>query len=275
MYFRSESHSYLKPYWPSWFAASLVAVFLTCVSVDNARASIAKLNEAAVALAPACRQIGSDGRLQVPSNLIALTQPEGQQRLLDTSAKHAYWPLSAHFETQQNQAYCSIATSVIALNALGIQRPQSTQCPYLGYFTQNDFFESVNPQLASATTVAQHGMTLEQLGMVLENFPVKVQRFYADDMTLTQFRTMIHAAVSRSDQFVLLNFKRSIIGEAGGGHWSPLAAYDESSDSALLLDVARYKYPPVWVPIKQLYQGAVAIDDESGFARGALIVSKR
>ena len=55
--------------------------------------------------------------------------------------------------------------------------------------------------------------------------------------------------LSESDRFVLLNFNRRFTGEVGGGHWSPLAAYHEASDSVLLMDVARYKYPPVWVPL--------------------------
>ena len=73
----------------------------------------------------------------------------------------------------------------------------------------------------------------------------------------------------------MLNFKRSEIGETGGGHWSPLAAYDATSDSALLLDVARYKYPAVWVPIAQLYAASQAVDSVSGLSRGVVIVGKR
>jgi len=34
-----------------------------------------------------------------------------------------------------------------------------------------------------------------------------------------------------------VNYKRSAIGQKGGGHISPLGAYDEISDSFLVLDV--------------------------------------
>ena len=73
---------------------------------------------------------------------------------------------------------------------------------------------------------------------------------------------------------VLLNFNRRFIGQLGGGHWSPLAAYHEASDSALLLDVARYKYPAVWVPLAQLLAAAQDPDSVSAKARGLLVVSK-
>jgi hypothetical protein len=65
------------------------------------------------------------------------------------------------------------------------------------------------------------------------------------------------------------------IGETGGGHGSPLAAFDAASDSALLLDVARYKYPAVWVPVAQLYAGAQAVDSVSRLSRGLVIVGRR
>ena len=47
--------------------------------------------------------------------------------------------------------------------------------------------------------------------------------------------------------FVIVNYLRKALGEQTGGHISPLAAYDGKADRFLILDVARYKYPPVWV----------------------------
>jgi hypothetical protein len=102
-----------------------------------------------------------------------------------------------------------------------------------------------------------------------------VRKYHAADLSLGQFRDLVRATTGHSDRFVLLNFRRVEIGETGGGHWSPLAAYDSASDSALLLDVARYKYPAVWVPLAQLYAGALAVDSVSGLSRGIVIIGKR
>ncbi|WP_246279021.1 phytochelatin synthase family protein [Paraburkholderia ultramafica] len=107
--------------------------------------------------------------------------------------------------------------------------------------------------MANAAQVAQEGMTLDQLSAALSALPVDVTKYHAGDLTLDQFRVLIRDTALRQGRFVLLNFRRVEIGETGGGHWSPLAAYDVASDSALLLDVARYKYPAVWVPLAQLY----------------------
>ena len=217
----------------------------------------------------------ADGPLPVPPNLIALTQPAGQKRLMSTADNQSYWPLSEYFETQRNEAYCAVATSVMALNALGISRPESTQYPDFPYFSQEDFFRDVDPQVANAARVSKEGMTLDQLSAVLSEFPVDVKKFHSVDLTLAQFRDLIRDTTGHSDRFALLNFRRVEIGEVGGGHWSPLAAFDAASDSALVLDVARYKYPAVWVPIAQLYSGSEAVDAVSGLSRGVVIISKR
>lgn len=43
-------------------------------------------------------------------------------------------------------------------------------------------------------------------------------------------------------------FYRTSLGQTGTGHFSPAAAYHKPSDSALILDIARFKQPPYWAP---------------------------
>jgi len=50
------------------------------------------------------------------------------------------------------------------------------------------------------------------------------------------------------------------------------AAYHEASDSFLILDVAAYKYPPVWVPAQALWEAMQAVDSTSGRSRGFVVV---
>ena len=57
------------------------------------------------------------------------------------------------------------------------------------------------------------------------------------------------------------------------GHHSPLALYDAETDSALLLDVARYKYPPSWLPIPALFTAMSGGDPIAEHSRGWLVVS--
>jgi hypothetical protein len=253
------------------FATALAAGLAACSPMPVAQTA---MQPPATAVMAAPAQVRADGPLATPANLVALTQPEGGKRLMSTADNQSYWPLSIYFETQKNQAYCSVATSVMALNALGIERPKTAMYPDFPYYTQDDFFRTVDPQVANPAKVSHEGMTLDQLGAVLRKFPVTVSEYRASDLSLDQFRDLVRQTTGHSDRFALLNFRRTQIGEVGGGHWSPLAAFDAKSDTALLLDVARYKYPPVWVPIAQLYQAATAVDNVSGLARGLLVVGK-
>jgi hypothetical protein len=68
---------------------------------------------------------------------------------------------------------------------------------------------------------------------------------------------------------------RKAIGQESGGHISPLAAYDEDSDRFLILDVSRYKYPPVWVETEALFAAMHTPDsDNDNKSRGFIVVSR-
>lgn len=256
----------------SWVAQSLFAGLLTAAALTLPQMSMAR---EVVALPSPATATAVGQPLEVPSRLFALSHPIGQQRLLQSDYRQAYWPLATYFETQRNQAYCSVATSVIALNALGLPRPATALYPDFPFFTQQDFFAGVDRRIATPEAVAKEGMTLDQLTAVMTQFPVHVEKVSGDALDAAQLRELLKKHLREQDRFVLLNFNRRFIGEVGGGHWSPLAAYHAASDSVLLMDVARYKYPPVWVPLTELLKAAQDPDSVSGKARGLLVVAKR
>ncbi len=60
----------------------------------------------------------------------------------------------------------------------------------------------------------------------------------------------------------------------GGGHNSPLAAYNIKTNKVLFLDVSRYELTPSWIDMKVLYKEMNTKDDSSKKSRGFLVVSK-
>jgi len=74
---------------------------------------------------------------------------------------------------------------------------------------------------------------------------------------------------------VLINYDRGAVGQAPGGHISPVTAYDPQSDRALVLDTAAHRYPPVWVEVRALHRAMQAVDPDSGRARGLVRVGPR
>jgi hypothetical protein len=61
------------------------------------------------------------------SALIPLNSAAGEQLLISSNARQDYWPLSIHFVTQDNLAYCGVASMVMVLNSLGIPAPVATE----------------------------------------------------------------------------------------------------------------------------------------------------
>jgi len=48
-------------------------------------------------------------------------------------------------------------------------------------------------------------------------------------------------ASSRSDQVLVVSYSRATLGQTGDGHYSPIGGYDPQSNTALVMDVARFK----------------------------------
>jgi glutathione gamma-glutamylcysteinyltransferase len=63
--------------------------------------------------------------------------------------------------------------------------------------------------------------------------------------------------------------------QSGGGHFSPIGGYHVTRDLALILDVARFKYPPHWVPVEHLWRAMEPIDPATDRARGWLALRRR
>lgn len=213
--------------------------------------------------------------LPLPPDLIAFNSPQGEALLLESEARTDFWDLSSQFVTQVNQAYCGVASMVMVLNSLGIPAPESQQYAPYRVFTQDNFFDNpATRQVLSPDVVSQQGMTLDELGGLLSSYSVTVQVHHSADTTLEAFRQQVAGNLDQPGNFVLVNYLRSAIGQERGGHISPIAAYDQESDRFLILDVARYKYPPVWVEAEDLWQAMATVDSTSGKTRGFVLVSR-
>ena len=208
------------------------------------------------------------------SQLIPLVSTEGERLLYGSNAKQDFLPLSMHFVSQQNLAYCGAASMTMVLNALNIPAPIDPVYVRFPMFTQNNLFNTKTERVVSADTIAQQGMTLDQLGGLLSTYPVETHVYHGRDSSLDQFRKLAVENLKQPGNFILVNYLRSSLGQQTSGHISPLAAYDQASDQFLILDVARFKYPPVWVKAELLWRAMNTIDHASGKTRGFVLVSR-
>lgn len=229
----------------------------------------------ALALAQLCVLSVQADVLPLPPNLIALSSSEGKRLLLESEASTAYLPLADQFVSQKNQSFCGVASLVMVLNALHVPAPVSPDLEPFSAFDQDNIFNGETEVVVQRAVIERQGMTLDQLGALARASGMKADVRHASDTNLDAFRHDVVARLGTADQYVLVNFLRSAIGQQTYGHISPLAAYDAQSDRFLILDVSRYKYPPVWVSAKELF-GAMDTPDESnnGRSRGFVEISR-
>lgn len=183
-----------------------------------------------------------------------------------------FWQLSPVFATQETQTYCAVASAVTVLNALPVSRPVDPAYAPYPFFTQHNFFSTGVSRLISPQTVLAQGMTRDEMVQALSLHGVQAHSLAGDNLSDAALRELLRQALGDDGRFVLANYLRGELGQVGGGHWSVLAAYDAPTDRVLILDVAKYKYSPVWVDIRTLRQAIATRDATSGKARGLVIV---
>jgi hypothetical protein len=203
-------------------------------------------------------------------NAIPLHSQIGQQFLRESEANE-FVDLSLHFVTQDNTAFCGVASSVMVLNASGMERPLSPAHGTFRLWTQQNFWSEATRKVADETVVKREGMTLDTLGAMLSAHGMHVDVRHAGDLSVEDFQHLIEQALKGQSSYVLVNYYRPVVGQDGAGHISPVAAYHAASDRCLVLDVARYRYEPMWISTRVLYRAAAVKDSSSGQTRGLII----
>jgi len=226
--------------------ACVVLALLVCIAVWDFAFSVPSIN-----------------LLPVPAELISLRSFTGQALLADGRFAADYEPLTRNFEAQSRAAFCGVASSVVVLNALRSSVPR---------LNQTTFFSDAASAVRGPLRVSLAGMSLAQLADLLRTHGLEVSVFYAADTDVAAFRSIAQQNLASGGDFLLVNYQRASLGQAEAGHISPLAAYDAATDRLLILDVAAYKYPPVWVETAALWNAMNTADHASGRTRGFAVV---
>ena len=214
--------------------------------------------------------------LPLPDSLTALNSTTGQHTLIDSHYKRDYWPLSQYFVTEHGLTYCAPASIAMVLNSMNIEPPLTPEHAPYAMFTQNNLFNShAIVDIITPTKIKHQGLTLDQAATILKAFNLKVTTVHADEANIKNFTDELKTALKKKHSFVIVNFSRKGIKQKGGGHFSPIAAYNDTTQQALILDVARYKYPPAWVDTETLLGAMQTTDSTSELSRGYLIITKK
>lgn len=201
--------------------------------------------------------------LELPADLIPLDSDAGQALLAGSEAIADYEQLQANFVAQSRKAYCGVASAVMALNAAG-----ATPVP----LDQRSIFAHPSVDI-HPLKVSFLGMSLREFGELLRAHEAEVSVVHASSTDVDAFRRTLRANLGRTGDYLLINYGREHIGQARSGHISPIAAYHAPSDRLLILDVAAYRYPPVWVRVQDAWDAMNApLNPETTITRGFVIV---
>jgi hypothetical protein len=240
----------------------------------SGRRAIAILGLSLIALPLGIAQpVGAD----TPATTIPMASSAGMELLLKPRTRRAdYGALVQWYEAQANLAYCGVASSVMVLNSLAVAAPKAEGYRTNRFWTQTNLFTvPASKSFVEATRVAREGMTLEQLHGLLASVGSRVQRYHGENLSLEQLRWLLRRGLAQGSDRLLANYDRRALGQTGGGHISPLAAYDPDQDRVLILDVARYRYPAVWVATPDLWRAIRSVDKSSGRSRGVLTIEAK
>lgn len=228
--------------------------------------------------------------------------PEGVQRLERAKDKTHFFLLAPHFEGQKNRINCGPTSLTILLNSYRPEKvPVDTAAypadarkylaadfvPEIARYTQNTVFETSRPlrktrlQVFGEPIEVKNGEPKKDWGLQLhqlEDF-AKALGFDADktvvtdSMTVDAVRSKLTKALKNSHSRVLVNFLRKSFEQPGGGHISPVSAYDASSDSFLVMDVNPSVGPFFWATATELTAAMKTLDTIEN--RGFVVVSKK
>jgi len=218
-------------------------------------------------------------RRTLPESLVAFSSPLGRQYFAEAMASghmEPYFPLIEQFVTQEEPTFCGLGTLTMVMNALRIdprRRWHDEDGPGWRWWSDEMFLTECSGSLEQLRIA---GVTMEEFRLLASaNGALTTMRRPTDPgESLHTFReSILEAAHISSEAFTVSSFCRSSLGQTGGGHFSPIGGYHSPSDSALILDVARFKYPPYWVPLSALWDASLKIDEATGRSRGWFTLS--
>ena len=221
------------------------------------------------------------------ANLVEWNTNKSMRLLSESRYKIDFFTLSNHFETQITKAYCGVASSVIVLNSLS---PSIESIPtatyvldesaehyssrlYFKRFTQKNILIGTPKHPKDINSMPDAGLQLQQLADLISSHGVSVtKRVITKQWSLEKMKRDMKQNLSNPNDYIIINYSRKVLGQKGGGHISPIGAYDADSDRFLIMDVNPNKVPWVWVKSKDLWNSMNTFDTIEN--RGYLLINQ-
>lgn len=216
--------------------------------------------------------LGSFHRRTLPPPAIAFSSAEGKaifSKALNENGLEMYFPISEAFQSQGHPAFCGLGSLTVALNSILLD-PQRV---WQGVWRWFD--ESMLSCCDPLDKIKLKGISLSKLNCLAACQGADTELKFASDVSEEVFREDVKRVYCKSSvtTVLIVSYSRATLKQTGSGHFSPIGGYCSELDMVLIMDVARFKYPPHWVPLSVLYEAMCSVDDETGVSRGYMMVS--
>ncbi|MEZ4364728.1 MAG: phytochelatin synthase family protein [Kofleriaceae bacterium] len=209
-------------------------------------------------------------RRPLPDAQTALASERGRALFAEALAAGTmagYFAVAEQFQTQAEPAYCGLTSLAVVLNSLAVDPQRVWKGPWRW------FSEELLDCCVPLPTVRERGITFDELACLGRCNGAIARTWRASEHDVATLRAhVIDAATDPQAPRVIAAYARSALGQTGGGHFSPVAGYHAATDLALVLDVARFKYPPHWVSIAALHAAMLPPDPTTARSRGWITV---
>nr|QCX35398.1 phytochelatin synthase 2 [Arundo donax] len=202
---------------------------------------------------------------------VDFSSPEGKRLFAEALAAgtmEGFFSLVSCFQTQSEPAFCGLASLAVVLNALAIDPGRRWKGPWRW------FDESMLDCCEPLDKVKAQGITFGKVACLAHCSGADVQSFRANRATIHDLRRHLIRCASSQDCHLIASYHRRPFKQTGTGHFSPIGGYHAEQDMALILDVARFKYPPHWVPLPLLWEAMNTTDESTGLLRGFMLISR-
>ncbi|KAL5032442.1 hypothetical protein BDV3_001010 [Batrachochytrium dendrobatidis] len=208
----------------------------------------------------------------LPVSCIALHTQQGKalfRESLDQDYMESYFILSMQFLTQSEPAFCGLSSLCMVLNALEMD-PLRT---WKGVWRWYD--ESMLDCCRSLKEIRETGISIAEFVCLAQcnGLTAHLHR-PGGDSTYDNFLKQLKQACQSPDIHMVVSYDRKALGQTGTGHFSPIGGYNETKNMVLILDVARFKYPPYWVSTDLLWESMKPLDLSTNKSRGYVILSR-
>ena len=262
----------------------------------------------------ASAQVSFHRRALPPSN-IAFSSARGRgmfSEALGGGSMRCFFRLVEQFRTQDEPAYCGLSTLTMVLNALDVDPLRTWKGPWRWFHeSMLDCCEPLETVKAQGITFSKLACLARCNGAHVEahrgtpgggpgGAATPEEAAAPPSQAELAFRSAVLSVCCDDDDddddddeggggeaddaaadsgavhaLLVVSYSRKEFGQTGDGHFSPIGGYHAASDSVLIMDVARFKYPPHWVPLRVMWRALCRVDGVTGQPRGYMLLAPR